>query len=305
LPVEFTVGAGIETRHFSAETALLNNNNHTGGRLLILRDITQDKQAERQRLALQRAIATQEEKERLARQLHDGVGQVIGYLHRQAQKAPDYWTQGQPALANAAVTHLAEVAADAHADLRDFVLGIPAEPDSRQGLLSPLRRYAGQLASTDGLSIRLQVEDSFADDKLDPQVQTELLSIIKEALSNVRNHAATKQAEVVLSASSESVKVVIQDQGCGFDLARVQSGPARLGLDILRARAIRAGGLLQILTAPGKGTQVVVELPVVRVDSPITLPDLRVLLADDQPLYRQGLRALLAARPFGGRSDRG
>jgi DNA-binding NarL/FixJ family response regulator len=130
-------------------------------------------------------------------------------------------------------------------------------------------------------------------------VETQLLRIIQEALTNVRKHAEVDAARLIFILHTEEIQVVISDEGQGFDPSSIEH-PAptpHFGLTIMRERAEKMGGQLEVYTEPGRGTQILVRLP--RTLAPHegeTLQDLRVLLVDDHDLYLKGLRNLLSAR---------
>lgn len=97
---------------------------------------------------------------------------------------------------------------------------------------------------------------------LTPEVKTQLLRIIQEALTNVRKHARVSQIQVHTALERDHVRVMVSDRGRGFDR---QSGQAaaegHFGLSIMRERAESVGGSLEIISSPGQGTQVVARLP--------------------------------------------
>jgi DNA-binding NarL/FixJ family response regulator len=130
-------------------------------------------------------------------------------------------------------------------------------------------------------------------------VETELLRIIQEALTNVRKHAGVDAARLIFILHAEEIQVVISDEGQGFTPSRIEHPDDTLhfGLTIMRERAEKMGGQLEVYTELGGGTQIIVRLP--RTLAPRdgeTLQGLRVLLVDDHDLYLKGLRNLLSAR---------
>jgi DNA-binding NarL/FixJ family response regulator len=129
------------------------------------------------------------------------------------------------------------------------------------------------------------------------QVETHLTYIIREAINNARRYSGEKQASVTLEVDDEYVQAIIEDHGLGFDSK--YSGPERrkgshFGLKIMRERVEEVGGTLVIESAPSKGTRITVRLP--RKLGMETLPAMRILVADDHPLFIDGLRNMLAAR---------
>jgi len=122
---EIILGAGDTTRYYSLNlTPLADRNGELLGQLLLLHDITDQKLAQESILEQQRVLATLRERERLARELHDGIGQVLGYLGIQAQSVRKYVQDGNDEKADSILKRLVEVAKDAHADVRESILDL-------------------------------------------------------------------------------------------------------------------------------------------------------------------------------------
>ena len=139
---------------------------------------------------------------------------------------------------------------------------------------------------------------------LAPEIETQLLRIVQEALSNVARHAGVDRARILVTFHSDEVQVIIEDDGCGFDATGQISKPAgerttdHFGLAIMRERAESVGGRLEVRSAPGEGARVIVRLPL-SLAPPAgeeQARGVRVLLVDDHPLYLEGLRTLFSAR---------
>ena len=278
--------------------------------LKLIRDITEHKQAEEQVLEQQRTLAVMEERERMGRELHDSTGQVLSYVNAQAQAALDLIEKGEAATAVAHLARLSTVAADANTDVREFILDMRATVSPEQGFFAALEQYLQQFSQTYGLPITLSRPEDAADDLLAPAAQIQLLCIIQEALFNTRKHAQAHSAQVVFTRTDDHVQVVIADDGVGFSPhpgpppnqeEGVNSHPGvreggHFGLEIMRERAASVGGTLEMRSAPGQGTQVIVQLPLREERAEPSLPPLRVLLVDDYPLVLEGIKNLLAAR---------
>ncbi len=109
----------------------------------------------------------------------------------------------------------------------------------------------------------IPVEFSIADPAalmLPDIVQTQVLHIIRESLANVYKHAGASQVEVLVACRHGATSFLIQDDGCGFQPERVR-GDDHLGLKIMRTRAERSGGQLEVHSVPGKGTRVKLLIP--------------------------------------------
>ena len=297
-----------EIRHWSAErffalerTSLLSSG-QTSGQIILLTDITRRHTAERTLRHQQRALAVLAEREKLARDLHDGVGQLTGFVSLQSQTARHYLAEGQVALADAALVRLHEAAREAQADVRNFILGLQGdEADGAPANIdfyADLPPYVTQFNEVYASAVRLSLPPATDCPALPQETALQLLRIVQEALNNSRKHAgAAAQTRVTVLTGAADLLVVVEDDGSGFDPAAAPV-PGHLGRGIMAERAGQIGARLDIRSAPGQGTQVKVTLPLAPPPPEVSarLSHLRVLLVDDQELFRTGLRNLLAAR---------
>lgn len=262
------------------------------------RDISQRKQVEAQ----QHQIVAMEERERIGRDLHDGLGQVMGYITVQSQNAAEFLRQGKIDLTQTTLNKLTHAAHAAHDDLRHYILGVRTAPDETPAnFTEALSRYVDQLQSQYNFTVHISLPPEQDDWPLSPKVETQLLRIIQEALTNTRKHAGVTQANVLMTLTTDETLVLISDKGQGFDLGtrsqEEESRPPSFGLDIMRERAESVGGQLELRSRSGAGTEVIVHLPH-SLEFPLEkgVSGLRILLVDDHPLYLEGLRTMLSAR---------
>lgn len=270
----------------------------TDGRLVRLSmamDITTHKEAEQQLLTQQRLVAAMEERERIGRELHDDLGQVMGYVSLQAQAARELLKQGQTDQAAATLIHLAQAANEAHDDVRQYILGVRTSAPSPADFFEALSQYLRQLHDRYGLEVHLSGLENWTDSPLALEVETQLLRIIQEALTNVRKHAGVETARLLFTLGTDEAQVAIIDEGAGFDLSQLEEGG--FGLTIMRERAEAVGGSLELHSEPGRGTQVIAYLPRL-LENHIQngVRGLRVMLVDDHPLYLAGMRNMLSTR---------
>ncbi len=271
-------------------------------RLSMAADITEYREAERRLLAQQRLLAALDERERIGRELHDDLGQVMGYVNVQAQTVRDLLIQEQEAQAKAALHQLIQVAQEAHDDVRKYILGIRTAVEPRPlDFLTALEHYLEELEQRYGLTVRVNWPEDQRESPLAPAIETQLLRIIQEALVNVCKHAEVDVARLMFTLHPDTVEVLIIDEGRGFDVTHPNpqdlTPDQHFGLTIMRERAEGVGGSLDVRSQPGSGTQVVVRLPRrLAASADAAMRGLRVLLADDHDLYVQGLRNLLTAR---------
>jgi PAS domain S-box-containing protein len=238
------------------------------GRVIVLHDITEVKQARERFLQQQRALATLQERERVARELHDSLGQVLGYVKMQAQAARGLLAQNQPSKADDYLAQLVAVAQDAHADVREYILGAGTGVLADADFLSALTQYLRRFGENYGIAAELNAPPELSAGAFEPMVEAQLLRIIQEALTNVRKHARARSVRIGLSVYDSRVEAIVQDDGAGFDPEVLETAEGqKFGLRFMRERAAEVGGSVEVHSAPGEGTQVVICVPL-RKESP-------------------------------------
>jgi signal transduction histidine kinase len=211
------------------------------------------------------SLAVHEERERIAREMHDSLAQVLGYVItkvsalRELLRQPDRLAEAERHL-----EQLERAARDAYADVREAILGLRTGLAPNRSLVDALRSYVERWQDQSGVNARLIVEPS--DDSLrglQPMAELQLLRIVQEALTNVRKHARATEVTVQLARLDGTVCVRVADNGIGFDPGALERGQfPRFGLATMRERAEAVGGRLQVTSLPGQGTTVEAVLPV-------------------------------------------
>lgn len=271
----------------------------------IMRDITERKQAEkalhdiqRKLMESEREMASLNERERLARELHDSIGQTFGYISMQSEAIREFINKGDVKGALPLLTRLSEVAQESHHDLRNYIQGLKSHTSFiHQEFFVALERYCQHYEQSYLFRIELNLPRQLPEVLADVQVETHLIYIIREAVGNARRYSGEKQASVSIDVEEKFVQAVIEDHGVGFNSQ--YSGPERrkgthFGLRIMRERAEEVGGTVIVESAPGQGTRVIVRLP--RKLSNGESLTARILIVDDHPLFIDGLRNMLGAR---------
>jgi PAS domain S-box-containing protein len=243
-------------------SSLADRRGHPLGQVIVWHEVTDYKRAQVQLLQQQRAMAVLGERERLARELHDDLAQVLSYANVQAQAVRELLAQGQIAQADLHLAHLAAAAQDAHADAREYILGVRVGGSPEQGFLPTLAQYLQRFGQGCGLHTELIIPQALEGTVFDPAVEVQLLRIIQEALTNVRKHACAHAVRVSFAVQGGQAQIVVEDNGRGFDPALLPAGDGpTFGLHVMRERAEEAGGNLQVVAALGQGTQVIVQVP--------------------------------------------
>lgn len=206
---------------------------------------------ERDRLA-----AVLEERERLAREMHDSLAQVLGYLHLRTESARVSLSAGDVDKAEGVLAETSSVAHEAYVDVREAILGLREAVSKRRGFVDALRDYAAKFSQQAGIPTRLETNGS-GTLLLAPEAEVQLMRVVQEALTNVRKHAGARKAQVSLQ-QQDGLRITIEDDGKGFDPAALDNDRDRFGLFTMRERVERVGGRLEIDSVAGRGTRVCV-----------------------------------------------
>jgi signal transduction histidine kinase/phosphopantetheinyl transferase (holo-ACP synthase) len=208
-----------------------------------------------------RRIAALEERERLAREIHDNVAQVLSTLKLQASFANDLLHSGQIPQAQAALAELNKTASEAHADIREAIFSLRNNAASNLEFLPTLQSYLDRYRKSYGIDVQFSANEA---DRLSlsPNAAIQLPRIIQEALINVRKHAHASSVAITLEQNQDTLCVVIQDNGQGFNPSEAQEKSlSGVGLQVMRERAESIGGMFQIQSQPGQGTRITIQIP--------------------------------------------
>lgn len=202
-------------------------------------------------------LAAASERNRLARELHDSVTQIIFGLTLSAQAAR-ILIDRNPARAAAELDHLQSLAQNALGEMRALIQELHPAPSAQTGLTTLLRRLVEERLANDGLCVDLRVK---GERRLPAGMESELFRITQEALNNVVKHAHAERAVVVLDLEDPTrICLCIEDAGVGFDPVQARSRSGHLGLISMEERVQALGGTLRVDSQPGKGTRLTVEI---------------------------------------------
>jgi len=209
----------------------------------------------RQRLQYEDVI---QERQRLSRDIHDGIAQTLSALRWQAQLLTRRLRAMGIELEE--IKQLEVLTEKARLDTRESIELLRSYNGG--GFLPNLRGYLTQLGQENKLIFHIETEDNQL--RLGAPAELELMRICQEALSNVKKHAGAGHVDIKVKSVDNHFEVSIADDGCGFDaLAYYQGGMQTMGhgLAVMQERAESIGGKLRVLSLPGKGTEVQVEVP--------------------------------------------
>ncbi|MCE1177849.1 MAG: sensor histidine kinase [Micrococcales bacterium] len=207
------------------------------------------------RVAHERECAIRAERDRIAREMHDSLAQVLGVTQLRLRALSGAGELGESARAE--VDDLADLARDAYRDVREAILGLRTAGGERLTFVEALSTYVAAFSRQSGVQTTL--ETGGIEPALSPTCEVEVIRVVQEALTNVRKHAGAAAATVRLTETPMSLSIVVEDDGRGFD-PRVAAGDG-YGLFAMRERVAQSGGTLVVDSRPGAGTRVTVRIP--------------------------------------------
>jgi signal transduction histidine kinase len=211
----------------------------------------------RTRLLEKVITAQEEERKRIARELHDETGQALTSLKVRMQTmsqhcpVPELKTQ---------IKDFQQLVSQTLEDVHNLALELRPRALDDLGLTAALKRYVNEYRQNNPLEIDLVVY-GLEDERLPPAVETALYRIVQEGLTNVVRHAKANTASILIERRNGHVRAIIEDDGIGFDVQKAESSSQRIGLYGMRERAELLSGALYVESEPGKGASIYIEVP--------------------------------------------
>src|SRR5579859_5741175 len=220
-------------------------------------DITAQIESQEQLRQLSKQIIEVQEKERrhIASELHDEVGQsltgillMLNKLERTSVGIDTETISQIQAIVRQLMSQIRELSHSLHPPILD-----------NHGLMSAMQWYCNHYASQTQIQVTFKYTGS--QDRLPSDVELACYRVIQEGLTNIARYAQVNQAVVNVSVNQKRVKLLVKDTGIGFDLERVQASNATFGLSGMSERIALLRGTIKIVSSPGKGTSIAVEIP--------------------------------------------
>ncbi|MDO8716319.1 MAG: sensor histidine kinase [Dehalococcoidales bacterium] len=207
--------------------------------------------------------AIMEERRRMAREIHDGVAQSLSYLNMKTKLLSDSISSQKTIQALGELADVRKVVKDTYDDIRESIDQLSTEIKNVP-IVPALANYTREFGTNNGIRVHFEVLRGFP--QLAPTAELQLLRIAQELLTNVRKHAQATIVSIKLETINQSVEMLVKDNGLGFVLTEPgEAPPGYHGLKIIRERAEGLGGSVNVVTAPGQGTEVRVLLPLEKV----------------------------------------
>ena len=258
---EIALGTGASATYCDVSVSPLTNaSGRQIGKLVVLYNITERRRYQQQIVEQRRDLAMLAERERLSRELHRGLDAALGAIITHAQQARACLTT-DPQAAGDALAHAASIAQVANADVREYLLCVGASTALEQGFLSTLRQYLDRFGKILGMRVEWDAPAGESDHPFELWVQVQVLRIVQEALRNVRQRAGATLVRLSYRTQHGYARIIVEDDGVGFATDPLSSAEDGFGLHPMRERAEEVGGSLEVCSAPGQGTRVIVHVP--------------------------------------------
>lgn len=207
-------------------------------------------------------VAVLEERNRVAQEIHDGVAQLLGCIRLWAEEALLLAEKHKTKALNQKLTQIETISQEALSSLRDEMFALRSTPERDRDLLPVFANFLNRIQKQWGILVRLEVfrnQEGHPNAALTTAAETQLLRVVQEGLTNIRRHANAKNIVLRVEDNPKNYRVLIRDDGKGFDPRQVS--PERLGLKIMQERAVSVGGRVWVTSETGVGTVVEIILP--------------------------------------------
>ncbi|ATW28161.1 histidine kinase N-terminal 7TM domain-containing protein [Candidatus Formimonas warabiya] len=263
LPRELVIQNESDRKTFEVSyLSLQDRRGKHNGLTIIFHDVTERRLVQARLLGQERALAMSEERERLARDLHDNLGQIFGFINIQAQAIKHELASAGIGIASHKLERLVEVAKSAHQEMREYIQNVKITAAAEKNFVSAVKKEIEQYIKQTGIEVKLRISDEPVIEGLEPNIKLHMINIAKEALNNIRKHAEAKQVSIEVKVAGSEIFARIEDNGKGFDVMKYEKEPAHgFGLSIMKERAGEIGGDIRIDSNPGEGTRILLRVP--------------------------------------------
>ena len=206
-------------------------------------------------------FAQEEERRRIARELHDDYGQAVTAIKLRLDMLNRKWGKVLPAALQKEITQIEQILSDTMREIRQLITDLRPTMLDDLGLIPTLRWRVGRFQEETGITTRLSLPKQWS--RLPSQLETAIYRVVQEGLNNVARHSAATRVQVRVEKRNGTVSAWVEDNGIGFDVGKVmEEVKESVGLMGIEERAALLGGKAEISSRVGKGTRIRVDLPV-------------------------------------------
>ena len=203
-----------------------------------------------------RELAVVAERERIAREMHDGLAQVLGYVNTKSQAIEELLVAGRTDEARGLLAELAAAARSIYVDVREAILGLRSPVVPGVGLVAAVEEYAARFSEAAKIATHVDAPSEARDLALAPDVEAQVFRIVQEALTNVRKHSGARRADIAFMAHGTDLEVIVTDDGHGLDERPSAADRPVYGRRTMRERAESIGATVDWSSPPEGGCRV-------------------------------------------------
>ena len=210
-----------------------------------------------------RGVAVEMERERIAREMHDGLAQVLGYVNTKSQAVEQLLAAGRIEDAREQMAELGEAARSLYVDVREAILGLRSPITPGLGLVGAIQDYSARFAEASKIRVSVEATPEARATSLGHDVDAQIFRIVQESLTNVRKHAGASRVAIRLLRVDDELEIELADDGRGFDApTRSDNDWPRYGMTAMQERAASIGGRIGLATAASGGGVVTLDVPI-------------------------------------------
>lgn len=212
-----------------------------------------------------RDLAVETERERIAREMHDGLAQVLGYVNTKSQAVEQLLSAGRLDEAREHMAELGAAARSVYVDVREAILGLRSPITPGLGLVGAIADYAKRFSDASKIQVSVTATAAGRAVQLDGGVEAHVFRIVQESLTNVRKHSGASRVTIGLDRAGDALEVRLSDDGRGFvGVPDTDADWPRYGLAAMRERAEAIGATLRLSTGSAGGGVVTLAVPIRR-----------------------------------------
>lgn len=202
----------------------------------------------------------EEERKRIARDIHDGPAQNLANIVFRMEFLEQLLKKGAVLPAQEELQVLKEIVKRSLREIKDFIFNIRPMSLDDLGLIPALKKHTEKYEREFGIKTNFIIIGE--ENKVEKEIEVGIFRIIQEALNNITKHSQAKEASILLNFEDSHLNINITDDGCGFNIQEVDAGQKKnLGLLSMKERVEVLGGVFQINSGMGKGTQIILKIP--------------------------------------------
>jgi signal transduction histidine kinase len=250
----------VQQWYHVSSTSLRNKRGFKLGQMIFMHNITEQKRIQKQLMENNKNLAILKERELLARELHDNIGQILAAIHMQLTSAKELLLKHKTDQSMNCLIRSIDLTQQSKDSIRDYLRGVVDSSMSAENFWLTLNQFIKDYHQNFGIKTRLSVSPELTDQQMNSCIALQLMPIIQEAFTNARKHGRAKVLHLSITSVDGMIHTTIEDDGDGLDMNQMHISKG-FGLRSMKGRAEVAGGHIKIESIPDKGTRIIVQIP--------------------------------------------